>query len=239
MTTLERFDPTGIQRVLCIVAHPDDMEYGASAAVAEWTAQGIEVSYLLLTAGEAGMRDRSPEEVGPLRSAEQREACDIVGVSKLTILDLPDGLIEHSLETRRRIAQAIRETRPNAIFTMTWDLEAGWGLNHADHRATGLAVVDAIRDADNPWLFREQLTDGVEAWKTTWLLATAHRPDHAVEVSAESLQRGIASLAAHREYLAALPDHPTPEDLVTGVLTAGGEQSGLPFALPVHAYRMG
>lgn len=239
MTTLERFDPTGIQRVLCIVAHPDDMEYGASAAVAEWTSQGIEVSYLLLTAGEAGMRGRAPEEVGPLRSEEQRRACEIVGVSKLEILNLPDGLIEHSIETRRRIAQAIRETRPEAIFTMTWDLEAGWGLNHADHRATGLAVVDAIRDADNPWLFREQLVGGLEAWKTTWLLATAHRPDSAIEVSEHSLKLGIASLAAHSEYLAALTDHPTPEDLVTGVLTSGGEQAGVPYALPVHAYRMG
>lgn len=239
MSTLERFDPTGIQRVLCIVAHPDDMEYGASAAVAEWTSQGIEVSYLLLTAGEAGMRVRAPEEVGPLRSEEQRAACEIVGVSKLTILDLPDGLIEHSIETRRRIAHEIRAARPDAVFTMTWDLEAGWGLNHADHRATGLAVVDAIRDADNPWLFREQLADGLTAWKTTWLLATAHKPDHAIEVSEESLERGIASLAAHSEYLAALPDHPTPEDLVTGVLTGGGEQSGMRYALPVHAYRMG
>lgn len=239
MTTLERFDPTGIQRVLCIVAHPDDMEYGASAAVAEWTSQGIEVSYLLLTAGEAGMRDRAPEEVGPLRSEEQRAACEIVGVSRLTILDLPDGLLEHSVETRRRIANEIRFSRPDAVVTMTWDLEAGWGLNHADHRATGLAVVDAIRDADNPWLFREQFSDGLTAWKTTWLLATAHHPDHAIEVSAESLERGIASLAAHREYLAALPDHPTPEDLVTGVLTSGGEHAGVPYALPVHAYRMG
>ncbi|KAM9865176.1 1D-myo-inositol 2-acetamido-2-deoxy-alpha-D-glucopyranoside deacetylase [Leucobacter aridicollis] len=239
MTTLERFDPTGIQRVLCIVAHPDDMEYGGSAAVAEWTAQGIEVSYLLLTAGEAGMRGVAPKVAGPLRAAEQRAACDVVGVTDLTILDLPDGLVEHSIETRRRIAHAIRQARPDAIFTMTWDLEAGWGLNHADHRATGLAVVDAIRDADNPWLFREQLTDGLTEWKTTWLLATAHRPDHAIEVSERALELGIASLAAHREYLEALPDHPTPHDLVTGVLTGGGEQAGLPFALPVHAYRMG
>lgn len=239
MTTLERFDPTGIRRVLCVVAHPDDMEYGGSAAVAEWTAQGIEVSYLLLTAGEAGMRHLPPEQTGPLRAAEQREACDIVGVKNLTILDLPDGLVEHSAETRRRIALAIRQTQPDAVITMTWDLDAGWGLNHVDHRSTGLAVVDAIRDADNPWLFREQLTDGITEWKTTWLLATAHRPTHAIEVSARGLELGIASLAAHREYLAALTDHPTPTDLVTGVLTGGGEQAGLRYALPVHAYRMG
>ena len=157
MDTLERFDPAEIRRVLCIVAHPDDMEYGGSAAVAEWTSRGIEVSYLLLTAGEAGIRDRDPAEVGPLRADEQRAACDAVGVEELTILELPDGLVEHSIETRRLIAREIRRVRPDAILTMTWNLDAGWGLNHADHRATGLSVVDAIRDADNPWLYREQI----------------------------------------------------------------------------------
>lgn len=239
MTALELFDSSILRRVLCVVAHPDDMEYGGSAAVAEWTAQGIEVSYLLLTAGEAGIRGLAPEQTAPLRAGEQRAACDEVGVSELTILDLPDGLVEHSVETRRAIAHAIRRTRPDAVVTMTWDLEAGWGLNHADHRATGLAVVDAIRDADNPWLFSEQLVDGVEPWSATWLLVTAHDPSHAIEVSPDSLERGVRSLAAHRAYLQALPDHPAPRDLVTGVLQGGGEQAGVPLALPVRAYRMG
>ena len=245
MTALELFDPSGIERVLCVVAHPDDMEYGGSAAVAEWTARGVEVSYLLLTAGEAGIRDMDPAECGPLRAAEQREACDVVGVSGLTILDLPDGLVEHSLETRARIAHEIRRVRPDAIITMTWNLDAGWGLNHADHRATGLAVVDAIRDADNPWLFSERLAsdasegERLEAWKTTWLLVTSHDPGHAIEVSEAALERGIRSLEAHRAYLAALTDHPTPRDLITGVLTGGGQGAGVPYALPVHAYRMG
>ncbi|MGO3146609.1 MAG: PIG-L deacetylase family protein [Leucobacter sp.] len=239
MDTLELFDPADIQRVLCVVAHPDDMEYGGSAAVAEWTARGIEVSYLLLTAGEAGIRDSSPAEVAPLRAAEQQAACDEVGVSRLTILNLPDGLVEHSLETRAAIAREIRTVRPDAIITMTWNLDAGWGLNHADHRATGLAVVDAIRDADNPWLFRDQLThEGLTAWKASWLLVTMHDPGHAIPVSEASLERGIRSLEAHTAYLAALTDHPTPRDLITGILTSGGERSNVPYALPIHAYRM-
>src|SRR5690625_7932686 len=81
---VELFSPDGIERMLCVVAHPDDMEYGASAAVAEWTARGVEVAYLLLTAGEAGIRDMYPAEVGPLRAQEQRKACEIVGVEHLT-----------------------------------------------------------------------------------------------------------------------------------------------------------
>ena len=62
------------ERVLCVVAHPDDTEYGISAAVNAWTKSGIDVSYLLLTSGEAGMK-RDPAEVGPLRAEEQRAAC--------------------------------------------------------------------------------------------------------------------------------------------------------------------
>lgn len=259
MNVLEVFSPDQIHRVLCIVAHPDDMEYGGSAVVAEWAAKGIEVSYLLLTAGEAGIRQLPPEEVAPLRAAEQQAACEIVGVHELTILDLPDGLVEHSIETRRRISREIRRVRPDAIVTMTWNLEAGWGLNHADHRATGLSVVDAIRDADNPWLYREQLdaesryperlnskglnneqynNERLEPWHTDWLLVMMHDPDRAIEVCAESAEKAIQSLEAHRAYLAALPEHPVPRDLISGILHGGGEQVGTQFALPVRAYSM-
>ena len=241
MTKLELFDPksSDIRRILCVVAHPDDMEYGGSAAVAEWSSRGIEVSYLLLTAGEAGVRNTEPAAAARLRADEQRSACDVVGVEQLTILDLPDGLVEHSIDTRRRIAREIRRVQPDAVMTMSWNLEAGWGLNHADHRATGLSVVDAIRDADNPWLFTDQITEeGLEAWKASWLIVTMHAPEHAVEVSARSLEKGIESLAAHHEYLAALTDHPTPRDLVTGILTGGGEAAGVLYALPVRVFQM-
>src|SRR5690625_7046854 len=77
--TLELFTEE-VDRVLCVVAHPDDMEYGGSAAVAEWTSRGVQVAYLLLTAGEAGLRDREPAEVAALRAEEQRRACELVGV---------------------------------------------------------------------------------------------------------------------------------------------------------------
>lgn len=239
MHSLETFTPEQISRVLCVVAHPDDMEYGGSAAVAEWSAQGIEVAYLLLTAGEAGIRDREPAEVATLRAHEQRVACEIVGATSLEILNFPDGEVTASLETRKAIARAIRTFKPNAVITMTWQLEAGWGLNHADHRATGISVIDAIRDADNPWVFRDlETNEGLGAWKADWLLAMGQEPSHAIEVSADAAERAIHSLAAHEEYLAALPDHPAPRDLVTGILTQGGEGLGVPLALPVRAYRM-
>ncbi|MFT9774450.1 PIG-L deacetylase family protein, partial [Brevibacterium casei] len=80
MTDLPLLDDSELSRILCIVAHPDDMEYGASAAVAKWTGEGKTVAYLLLTHGEAGIRNLPPVEVGPLRAEEQANACRIVGV---------------------------------------------------------------------------------------------------------------------------------------------------------------
>ena len=83
MADLELFDDSGVRTVLCVVAHPDDMEYGGSAAVARWTRRGATVSYLLLTAGEAGIRDCDPRDVATLRQREQEAACHAVGVTDL------------------------------------------------------------------------------------------------------------------------------------------------------------
>lgn len=240
MDTLEIFPSEHLSRVLCVVAHPDDMEYGGSAAVAEWTRAGVEVSYLLVTAGEAGIRHLDPETTAPLRAAEQRAACDIVGVTRLTILDFPDGLVEPGRELREAIAREIRVVRPNLVVTLNWTLEAGWGLNHIDHRVVGLAATDAIRDADNPWLFEQlRVEEGLEAWKASHLMIVGHpSPNRAVEVTEHSLEAAIASLKAHQAYLAALPDHPDPREMISSILTSGGQRSGKPLALPVRHFEM-
>lgn len=232
-------DDSAINRVLCVVAHPDDMEYGASAVVAEWTSRGIEVGYLLLTSGEAGIRSLAPAAAGPLRAEEQRRACEIVGVTKLAILDFPDGLLEPGLALRERIADHIRRFKPDAVVTMTWDLETPWGINHVDHRIAGLAVVDAIRDADNPWLFRTQRTEeGAEAWAVSLLLVAGSQDTHAIPVGKQSVDLAVASLSAHKAYLAALPNHVPPEELVTAILGRTGKAAGCDYALGVRAIGM-
>lgn len=242
-TELPFFDDSDVRRVLCVVAHPDDMEYGASAAAARWTSLGIEVSYLLLTAGEAGMRSRDPEEVAALRAEEQRAACAAVGVEDLTILDLPDGMLTHSLETRRHIARHIRRVRPDVVVTQPWALEVEWGLNHADHRAAGLSTVDAVRDADNPWVFRELLEqEGLEPWGARWLLVPNPAvPDHLIDVTGTSLERGIASLQAHREYLQALGGDFDARAMLQEMTAQAARRApapGVSHALAVAAYRM-
>ena len=227
------------QRVLCVVAHPDDVEYGTSAAIAKWTAAGVEVAYLLLTAGEAGMQ-RPPEETRRLRAGEQRAACDAVGVTDLTVLDHPDGMLVYSLDLRRDIARRIRQFRPDVVVTGSWDVDFIAGLNQADHRAAGLACIDAVRDADNTWVFPELAAEErLPKWGTTWLLVSGDsRPTHGVDVSGEPLERGIASLEAHAGYLGDLSGHPAPRDLIGGITGAQGKALGVANAVLFRAHNL-
>ncbi|QZY50854.1 PIG-L deacetylase family protein [Leucobacter tenebrionis] len=235
---LPQLDETGLSRVLVVVAHPDDAEYGTSAAVAHWVSRGIEVGYLLLTAGEAGMQ-RPPEEAGPLRAREQRAACEAVGVERLTILDFPDGVLEYGLDLRRAIAREIRAFRPDAVVCGAGELVVEWGFDHADHRAAGLATIDAVRDADNRWVFPELLhEEDLAPWGASRLLLTGTRPTHCVVVDEEAERRAVASLGAHEAYLADLPWHPSPEELVTGVLAQQGALAGVPRGVAFAEHRL-
>ncbi|PCC59039.1 PIG-L domain-containing protein [Brevibacterium aurantiacum] len=238
MTELPIFNDDDVTRLLCIVAHPDDMEYGASAAVAKWTDQGKPVSYLLLTRGEAGIRDMNPEKVAPLRADEQRQACTIVGVEALEILEFPDGLLEPNLELRHAIAKKIRQFKPDAVMVTNWELNMPWGLNHVDHRAAGIATVDAIRDADNPWVFTDLKEAGLDAWKADRLLVNGADATHAVVLDDEHVDQAVRSLEAHTVYLEALPDHPVPSEMIPGITSEAGTRAGVKYALPVQVFDM-
>lgn len=233
---IQRLPDEEFRRVLCVVAHPDDLEYGTSAAVAEWTDRGIEVSYLLLTRGEAGMQI-PPEECALIRR-EQERACAQVGVSDLVMLDHPDGMLVYSLEIRRDIARRIREFKPDAVVTGAWDLEASWGLNMADHRVAGVCTLDAVRDADNTWVHPELAKqENLPKWGTRWLLVGGHpRPTHGVPVSEASIDRAVKSLEAHEEYLAAIPGHPKPAEFIPEMLTGGGKALGVDHAMLFGAF---
>lgn len=222
-TVLPDLDWSSWSRVLIVVAHPDDPEYGLSAAVKTWTDAGVEVAYLLLTTGEAGIEGMDPDTAGPLRAGEQRAACDIVGAAELVLLDHPDGMLTYSLELRRDIARMIRRCRPDAVVVTNYEVEAYGGPNHADHRVAGLAGVDAVRDAANSWVFRElRDKEGLQAWSAGQLLIAGHpEPTHRVAVTEAAVEAGVASLRAHEEYLRALPDHPVPEEFIPQMLADG------------------
>lgn len=198
--------PTDWTRALAVVAHPDDLEYGASGAIARWTSEERSVTYLLITRGEAGIDTMDPAEAAPLREREQRASAAIVGVRDVEFLNYPDGMIEPTLDLRRDIAAAIRRHRPELVITANHrETFPGGFLNMADHRVVGAAAIDAVRDAANRWVFREQLTGGLEQWDGVRWVAISGSPQatHAVDIT-ETFDLGVESLKAHAAYLAAL-----------------------------------
>lgn len=227
--------PDDWTRALAIAAHPDDMEYGAAAAVAAWTGQGRRVDYLMVTRGEAGIDTLPPDECAPLREAEQRASAAVVGVDTVEFLDHRDGVLQADLHLRRDLARAIRRHRPELVVTLNRREQWGPGSwNSADHRAVGTAVLDAAADAGNRWIHPELLDEGLEPWGGLRWVALAGSPEatHAVDVSA-TFETGIASLLEHRTYIAALTDR-DPEEYVRAFLTdfarASGERFGCELA---------
>ena len=230
-----------------MVAHPDDLEFGAAAAVARWTGQGKEVAYCMVTSGEAGIDGLHPDEVRPLREQEQVDSARVVGVDTVEFLGLPDGILEYGVPLRRVIAEVVRRHRPDIVLTgnfrETW---GGRNLNQADHIAVGRAVVDAVRDAGNRWVFPEQLTGErsvgtLEPWggvREVWAFGSP-QATHAVDTT-ETFRAGVASLEAHRAYIDGLgwKDFDAAEFLEGGA-RAAGQRLGTAMAAPFEVFPMG
>ena len=199
-----------VERALCVLAHPDDVDFGSAGTVATWTAAGTEVTYCIITDGDAGGFDDTPrDQMGPLRQAEQRAAAAAVGVSDVRFLGHPDGRLELTLDLRRDISRVIRQVRPQRVLTSSperwWDRI---GASHPDHMTVGESTLRAVYpDARNPFAFPELLADeGLEAWTVSevWLGASP-RADHAVDVT-DVVDRKIAALRAHVTQTGHMPD---------------------------------
>ena len=230
------------QRALCVVAHPDDMEFGAAAAVARWTAQGKDVVYCMVTSGEAGIDGMDPRECKAVREAEQVESARIVGVDVVDFLEEPDGILEYGVALRRVITGVVRKHRPEIVITNNFrDSWGGDSLNQADHIATGKATLDAVRDAGNRWVFAEQVADGLEPWggvKEVWAAASPYSK-HGVDIT-DSFAAGVESLKAHEAYISGLGwESFDPAEFLEGMSRATGSRLGVAHGAPFEVFRMG
>lgn len=234
--------PEDWERALCVVAHPDDLEFGAAAAIARWTGQGKDVVYCMVTSGEAGIDGLHPDECRAVREAEQVESARIVGVSVVEFLHQPDGILEYGVPLRREIAHVVRRHRPDIVITGNFrDTWGGVNLNQADHIATGRAVVDAVRDAGNRWVFNEQLVDGLEPWGGVRAVWAAGSPSatHAVDTT-DTFDAGVASLEAHRAYIDGLGwEGWDPREFLEGFGRQTGQRLGVALATPFEVFPMG
>jgi LmbE family N-acetylglucosaminyl deacetylase len=240
MTDLLPF-PTDWDRALCVVAHPDDLEYGAAAAVARWTGEGKDVDYLLVTRGEAGIDGLDPATTARVREAEERASATVVGVEHVEFLDGHiDGLIEHGPALRHDLALAFRRLRPDLVVSN--HLRESWGgrsWNMADHRTVGLAILDAARDAGNRWVFDGDAPDGPEPWSGIRYVAFGSAPEctHFVDVG-DTIEAGIASLSEHRAYIEGLGTEFDPDAFLRGNARGAGAAAGCEYAIPFELFEL-
>ena len=189
-------------RFMVIVAHPDDADFGPAATAARWIDQGSTGWLVCCTSGDAGADDveTDPLELAALREQEQREAAAIVGYDGLTFLHQPDGAVANDLALREQLVREIRVFRPDAVLCTDPEVifHRDGGVNHADHRAAGMAAVDAVYPAArNPMAFPHLARSGLALHRVRRLyLFWTERPNAWVDVTA-TIGRKIDALRAH------------------------------------------
>jgi LmbE family N-acetylglucosaminyl deacetylase len=158
------------------LAHPDDPEFFCGATLARWAQEGHQVKYVLLTKGDKGSSDpkTDPEALAQLRIKEQTEAAAVLGVKDIRFLDYKDGCLVPSLETRKTIAKVIREEKPDILVTCDplnyYSNDVS--INHPDHRAAGLMVLEGyFPAAGNPMYYPELMEEGLmpHSVKEVWV----------------------------------------------------------------------
>jgi len=228
-----------VERALVVTAHPDDVDFGAAGTIATWTDAGVEVTYCIVTDGDAGGFD--PEvprsEIPRIRRAEQTAAAAVVGVHDVEFLGYPDGALEVSIDLRRDISRVIRRVRPQRVVTQSpervWDRLFA---SHPDHLATGEATVCAIYpDARNPFAHPALLAEGFEAWTVSelWIMATS-QPSHFVDVT-DAVDRKLAALRCHESQH---PDVDGMEERVRGWVAITAKAAGYDDGRAAEGFRL-
>ena len=236
------FDPEHhrVERVLCFTAHPDDVDFGAAGTIAAWTAAGVQVSYCIMTDGDAGGFDPAQrDEIVRLRNEEQRRAAALVGVTDIHYLHERDGYLEPSHGVIREVVRLIRQLRPDVVLSM--HPERNWNRiqkSHPDHLAVGEAVTRAVYPAlENPFAYPELAEAGLEAYKLPWLWLFAgpeERENHFVDVT-DHVEGKLAAIHIH---VSQHPDIEAMDRTVRGLMVRTAERGGLPAGRSAEAFHV-
>jgi LmbE family N-acetylglucosaminyl deacetylase len=233
-------DSQQVSRVLVIAAHPDDVDFGAAGTIAQWTDAGLDVSYCIVTNGDAGGSDPSVSraDLAAIRQAEQTAAAKQVGVHDLHFLGYPDGRVEASLALRRDLARVIRLLRPDRVVCQSPERNyARMGASHPDHRAAGSAALDAVYpDSRNPFAFPELLSEEkLEPWtvREVWI-SGGPTPSTYVDIT-DTFARKVAALRCH---ISQISDPDELEGFLRGWLSRAAVQGGLPEGRLAEAFQV-
>lgn len=218
-----------IKRVLVVMAHPDDCDFGAGGTIAQWTSRGIEVSYCIITNGDQGgeASDFPLEDMAQVRQREQRAAGKELGVENVTFLNYRDGSLFPSLELRKEIVREIRRAKPDRMVVQS--PERNWErifASHPDHLAAGETAIQAVYpDARNPYAFTDLKEAGFEPWRVRELWITGSpQPNHYVDIT-DTFSKKMAALHAHVSQTA---HNKELEEMVRSWGEKNAEANGLP-----------
>ena len=187
---------------MVIAAHPDDADFGPAATAAAWIDAGSTGWLVCCTSGDAGGEDPEidPTELAGIREAEQQAAAAVVGYAGVTFLHQPDGALDNDLALREQLVREIRVFRPDAVLATDPEVlfYRDGGVNHADHRAAGMAAVDAVYPAArNPMAFPWLAKEGLAAHIVSRLyLFWPNKPNVRVDVGS-TIERKIGALREH------------------------------------------
>lgn len=229
-------------RILIIVAHPDDIEFGVGGSAAAWSAAGAEVVYCIVTDGAAGSNapDYDREALIAQRRAEQLEAAAIAGVRDVRFLGYPDGALVATLELRRELTRLIRQIRPQRVVisdpTVVFVYGEGFDyINHPDHRAAAEAALYAVfPSAETRPIFPELLAEGLEPHHVEELyISMSEKANIAVDITAV-WERKISALLAHRSQIGE-----EVREMVRGWDMTTGREAGVPLAESFRAMCFG
>lgn len=219
------------------MAHPDDVDFGSAGTVATWVKQGIEVSYCLITDGDAGGFDPSVPrvEIAGIRRAEQTAAAEEVGVTDLTFLGYPDGRLESTLDLRRDISRVIRQKRPDRVICQSPERNyQRLFASHPDHLAAGEATLCAVYpDARNPFTFTELMDEGWEPWsvREVWMGAFTN-PNRYVDIT-DTIEMKLAAL---RRHVSQMPDVEATMERVRQWTAMTAKTAGFPDGSSAEGY---
>lgn len=184
---------------MAIVAHPDDLEFGAAGTLAKWAKRGARISYVLVTSGNGGTHDPqyNRETIAVLREEEQRAAAAICGVHEVEFLRYNDGEVVPTLDLRKALVRMIRKHKPQVLIAMDptmWFSGNGY-INHPDHRAVGAATLEAVFPvAEMPLMYPE--LGAAHKVSEVWIQWVSN-PDTWIDIS-ETLALKVEALRQHK-----------------------------------------
>jgi LmbE family N-acetylglucosaminyl deacetylase len=194
------------ESAMAIVAHPDDIEFSCVGTIARWAQTGARICYVLCTSGDVGIAEEgmTREQATIIREDEQRKAADIVGVKDVVFLREPDGMLQATIDLRKKLVREIRRFKPEVVIT--GDPTIVWAgddyINHPDHRAAATAALDAVFPAaGQPHLFEELKDEGYNAFKPRKVYVTGwSQTDLYVNIT-DTIDLKIDTLRAHKSQM--------------------------------------